>query len=631
MRLFQPDPRRPRTLGAVFVITIVMATLLTAFFHTQVVRGKQYTVRSESNRLRPVVIPAPRGTIHDRNGEVVATSTTRYSVSLLPAPAEAIRQTLVDLAPFLGLAAGDVEALMDRRGARPHDLLTVTDDATFPQAAALEERRAAFGGVMVVERPRRHYPAGAAIGHVVGYVGEITREELGRSAYRGAGYRQGRMVGKAGIEKQYELHLGGEDGARFVEVDAMGRVVDPRASVGALAPEPGEELRLTLDLGLQEYVHDIFPDTMKGAVVAMVPSTGEILALYSHPTFDPNDFVDGIRPSLWSALRDDPMKPLLDRTTIATYPPASTFKTVVAAIGVRRGLVTADTRMPLACTGGMAYAGRYARCWKRSGHGSLTLAQAIEKSCNVYFYQLGIRLGLRELTAQGTRMGFGRKTGIDLPVERSGRFPTGPDWYRRHFGYVAPSEVMSLAIGQGPNDQTVLRMAHFYSAIAGNGSAPGPHLVATGGGEEDEGALDLGLTAGELREVWAGLELVTRAGGTGVEASLERWQIYGKTGTAQNPPHPDHGWFVGFSGKPGRSPEIVVAAIVEHGLHGDDVATLAAKAINFYLDRKYGHPFDPRPTLVERWSSGRKPWGAMDRYPAPLVPGTAVSPPTDEA
>jgi penicillin-binding protein 2 len=624
MTLFPPDPRRRRTLGAVFVIAFLTATLLTAFFQTQVVSGKQYAARAEMNRLRPIEVPAPRGTIYDRNGEVVATSTTSYSVSLLPASAGTIRETLVDLAPFLGLATGEIAKLMERRDARPHDLLTITKDATFPQVAALEERRAAFPGMMIVERPKRYYPAGAAIGHIIGYVNEITPEELEETEYRKAGYRQGRWIGKAGIEKEYELHLGGRNGARFVEVDAMGRVVDPRPPAAAYPPAPGRELKLTLDLGLQEYIHDVFPDTMKGAVVAMVPSTGEVLAMYSHPTFDPNDFVGGIGPSLWRALQSDPAKPLLDRTTIATYPPASPFKIATAVVGVKHGLVKADTRMPIACTGGMAYGGRYARCWKAAGHGPLTLAEAIEKSCNVYFYQLGIQLGLRELAAQGTRMGFNRKTGIDLPAERAGRFPTGPEWYRKRFDYVAPSEVMSLAIGQGPNDQTVLRMAYFYSAIAGNGSAPEPHLAATGRREEGEGALDLGLSAGQLREIWAGLELVTRLGGTGAEASLERWQIYGKTGTAQNPPHPNHGWFVGFSGKPGRSPEIVVAAIVEHGLHGDAVATLAAKVINFYLDRKHGRPLDPRPTLGERWRSGRKPWGAVDRYPAPLVPGRAA-------
>ncbi|MDQ3389154.1 MAG: penicillin-binding transpeptidase domain-containing protein, partial [Gemmatimonadota bacterium] len=405
-----------------------------------------------------------------------------------------------------------------------------------------------------------------------------------------------------------------------------GRVVDPRASVGALAPEPGEDLKLTLDVELQKYIHEVFPDSMKGAVVAMVPSTGEILAMYSHPTYDPNDFVGGIRSSLWAALREDSMIPLLDRTTIALYPPASTFKTATAAMGIREGILTAETRMPIACNGGMAYAGRYSRCWKRSGHGSLTLPEAIEQSCNVYFYQVGIRLGLKKVIEEGTRMGLTRRTGIDLPAERSGIYPTEVPWYQRRFNTPAvPSDVMALAIGQGPNSQSVLRMAYLYSAIAGDGSAPEPHLAANvrlaAANSTDPGEIDLGMTPDQLAILWEGLRLVTESRGTAVQSSLERYKLYGKTGTAQNA-GADHAWFVGFAGVPGRNPDITVAVIVEHGLHGDAAAPLAAKVANFYLDRKYGQPFDPIPTWGERVRAGRL-W-EFDPPGRRLVPPTST-------
>jgi penicillin-binding protein 2 len=608
MKLFQPDTRKRRMLGAVFAISFALSILVTAFFHTQVVTGKAYAMRSEENRLRPIVIPAPRGTILDRNGEVVATSITGYSVSILPGDSATIHSTLQDLAPFLGLSANDVAVLFQRRNARPNDLLEVTQGATFSQAAAIEERRAAFPNLLVVERPRRYYPAGPAIGHMIGYVGEISERELQLPKYKDAGYRQGQLIGKSGIEAQYELMLGGKDGARFVEVDAMGRVVDPRSTVGAVSPTPGKTLHLTLDLELQKYIHSIFPDTMMGAVVALVPSTGEVLALYSHPNYDPNDFVGRIPGNLWRELNTDPMKPLLDRTVNALYPPASTWKTATALIGIQRGMVTATSHMPIPCTGGMLYAGRYARCWNRAGHGSLDLAHAIEKSCNVYFYQLGIRIGLAELTRSGTRLGFSRKTGIDLPNEKSGIFPTGIDWLKRRFGYVAPSDVMSLAIGQGPNQQSVLRQSYFYSAIAGNGTAPRPHLVADDSLRVDDDkhpALDLNLSRTGLSALWQGLSLVTEQDGTAVQSSLARYKLYGKTGTAQNPQGPDHGWFVGFAGPPNGNPEVVVGVIVEHGLHGDAAAPLAAKVANFYLDRKHGHPFDPAPTWGERMRAGK--------------------------
>ncbi len=525
---------------------------------------------------------------------------------LLPAGEETVRRTLRDLAPFLGLSRANIDRLLRRRAARPHDLLTITDDGPYAQVAAIEERRAAFPNLIIAERPKRYYPAGRAVGHLVGYVAEISAEELELPEFAWAGYRQGRWIGKAGIERQYELALGGRDGASFVEVDARGRIVDPHTTVSSIAPTPGRDLQLTLDLELQNYVHEIFPDTMKGAVVAMVPSTGEILAMYSNPSFDANNFVGGIDPELWQALSQDPDRPLLNRAVSALYPPASTWKLATAAAGLERGLVTASTRMPIPCTGGLYYAGRYWRCWYEPGHGSLDLVGAIKHSCNVYFYQLGLRLGLQELVEAGTRMGFNSRSGIDLPGENEPTFPTGLDWYRRHFGYTPQAaEALSLAIGQGPNSQTVLRMAHFYSAIAGNGNAPEPHLVRREGAGEGEGAIRMDLSSEDLKALWAGLAEVMAPGGTGYMSSLERWVTYGKTGTAQNPHGEAHGWFAGFAGPPDQPPEIAVVVLIEHAESGSRTAPVATKAMNFYLDKKYGFPFDPAPTLFERLQAGR--------------------------
>ena len=610
MKFFRFDTRQRRVLGALFAIALVVSILLTAFFQTQVVRGEQYATRSEENRLQPISVPAPRGTITDRNGEVIATSVPGYSVKLLPGTEVTIRRTLRDLAPFLGLSEAEVARVLEERKAKPHGLLTLTDDATYVQVAAIEERRTAFPNLIITEKPKRFYPAGPSVAHLIGYVAEISEQELARPEYERAGYKQGRWIGKAGIEKQYELLLSGQDGARFVEVDAMGRVIDPRTSVGVQPPVPGGDLKLTLDLGLQKYIREIFPDTMKGAVVAMVPSTGEVLALYSNPTFDPNDFVGGIPADLWHALSQDTTNPLLNRAVGALYPPASTFKLVTAAAGLERDLVEAGTEMPIPCNGGMRYAGRYFGDWYGPpGFGSLDLVGAIKHSCNVYFYQLGIQVGLNELTRAGTEMGFNRPTGIDLPGEKTPTFPTGPQWYKERFGWdPTPSEVLSLAIGQGPNAQTILKMAQFYSAIAGNGSAPEPHLVAREGAGEGPGAIDLDLSPEDLKALWAGLAEVTEKGGTAYLSSLERWKLYGKTGTAQNSGGKDHGWFAGFAGPPGEAPEIVVVAIIEHGLHGSDVAPIAAKAAQFYLDKKHGLPFDPQPTLIERLESGRTSW-----------------------
>ncbi|HVH12457.1 MAG TPA: penicillin-binding transpeptidase domain-containing protein, partial [Longimicrobium sp.] len=248
-------------------------------------------------------------------------------------------------------------------------------------------------------------------------------------------------------------------------------------------------------------------------------------------------------------------------------------------------------------------------------------------SCNVYFYQLGIRIGLSELARAGSRLGFTERTGIDLPAELPGIFPRSVAWYKEYFGTDAvPSDIMSLAIGQGPNSQTPLRMAYVYSAIAGNGTAPPPHLVVTDSTINAAPGIDLELDSKGLEALWEGLRLVTEPEGTALQSSLARYKVYGKTGTAQNPQGPDHGWFVGFAGRPGGNPEIAIAVIVEHGLHGDAAAPLASKIANFYLDKKYGHPFDPAPTLGERWRAGRP--GSNGQWDDPnrrLVPPTRTA------
>ncbi|MBW3627915.1 MAG: penicillin-binding protein 2 [Gemmatimonadetes bacterium] len=604
MRLFQPDTRQRRTMCALFAISFVVATLLTAFFQTQVVSGSQYMVMSEDNRLRPVVIPAPRGTIYDRNGEIVATSIPGFAVMLMPGTAEVIKETLVDLQPFLGLANEDIEKLLETRAGRPHDLLEVTTDATFSQVATLEERRTSFPNLLVVDRPKRYYPAGAAIGHMIGYVAEISKEQLQLPEYKEAEYQQGRWIGKAGLEKQYEFSLSGTDGARYVEVDARGKVIGMLAPEQAKKPKAGKDIRLTLDLDLQRFAHSIFPKGMNGAIVAMVPSTGEVLALYSHPTFDPNELVRGISPQLWTSLNTDSRRPLLNRATAGIYAPGSTFKLATALIGLERGVITPETKMPYGCSGGMSYAGRYSRCWKKEGHGSLDLAAAIQHSCNVYFYQLGIWLGLSQLSAEGTRLGFSRTTGIDLPTEEEGTFPAGTEWYRKRFGWTpTPSEVMSLAIGQGPNAQTPLRMTQFFSALAGNGTAPSPHLIVNSASAR---ALetDLRVSRPTLVAVREGMARVTEPGGTAYMSSLKRWKLYGKTGTSQNSQDlkRPHAWFAGFAGPRDRDPEIAVAAIVEFGEHGSSAAApLAAKIADFYLNKKHGFKTDPtQQTLAER-------------------------------
>lgn len=603
---FNPRSRRQRALLALLVIALVLGTVGAAFFRAQVLDNTRFRLRADNNRLRIVPIPAPRGAMFDRNGELLAETLPSHALLLEPAPVDSVRERLARLAPVLDLDSAAVGALLEEFDEHSDEPLRVTSALSFEQLSWIEEHRAELPGVLLDTQPLRHYPAGAAVAHLVGYVGEISKREMEDSAWQG--YSRGQPIGKAGLERQYERTIGGQPGARYMEVDARGRVVARVADHYATPPVRGQDIQLTLDLELQRYAHQVFPRGMRGAIVAMVPSTGEVLALYSHPTYDPNQLIGRIDPTVWRGLNTDPARPLLNRATFGIYPPGSTWKLATALIGLEKGVVTPETRFPVSCSGGMNYAGRYARCWKPTGHGALNLEDAIATSCNVYFYQLGIRLGVNQLAREGTRLGFSRRTGIDLPVEQAGTFPEDVAWYRRRFGWTpTPSEVTSLAIGQGPNAQTPLRMAQFFSALAGDGTAPAPHLLRRAADAAVVPETDLRVSRQSLAVVRRGLARVLEPGGTAYMASLSDWKLYGKTGTSQNSQDlkRPHAWFTGFAGPADGAPEIAVAVVVEFGESGSAAAApLAAKVADFYLNTKHGRPVSQLQTLAER-SSGR--------------------------
>ena len=589
---FHPTARRRRSLHAILFLVMALGLLGAAFFRTQILKNGEFALRADDNRFDIVPIPAPRGAIVDRDGKLIAETVTGYALSVQAGPADSVRARLAPVMQLLGLDSAAVEDAVVRARTSRGKPVQVVPNLSFEQVSRLEERRGLLRGLVLDARPMRRYPAGAAVAHVVGYVLEINDRELASKEWEG--YRQGQHIGKTGIERQYEKALGGAMGAQYMEVDSRGRVLGRFAPQINDPPEPGQDVRLTLDLDLQRYAHQIWPAGMRGAVVAMVPSTGEILALYSAPTYDPNLFVGGVSSQDWARLNTDPARPLLNRAIAGIYPPASTWKLATAIVGLERGVITPEYVMPVACVGGMAYAGRYSRCMKREGHGPQNLIQAIANSCNVYFYQLGIRLGLEELTRAGTRLGFSRATGVDMPGERVGTFPTGKQWYVNRFGWrPPPSEVMNVSIGQGPNAQTPIRMAQFFSALAGNGTARAPHLLR---GDDAPVETNLGVSPQTLSSVWQGLAAVIEAGGTAHAVELRNWKLYGKTGTSQNSADAKkpHAWFTGFAGPRGGAPEIVVAVIVEFGESGGRAAApVAAQLADFYLNKKHGRPTPP--------------------------------------
>ena len=374
----------------------------------------------------------------------------------------------------------------------------------------------------------------------------------------------------------------GLEGVHFVEVDARNRVVRDagvRPDIPAEAPPP---LQTTLDLDLQKFIHEQFGDTLQGGVVALDPWTGGVLALYSGPTFDVNRFTGGISPSYYDSLNTDPRRPMYQKAFKGSYPPASTFKLAMAVMGMEAGIVDIDTRMPQPCTGGYMFGGRYFRCWDSKGHGHATLAQAIARSCNVYFYQLGLRLGLENLVAGGVRMGFADRSGLDLPYETRPEFPNpnATEYYDKKFGKGrwVNSLALNLSIGQGENAQTVVNMARFYAALATDGKAAAPHIVQDSTPERKE---LFSLTPEQLLQLRVAMSDVVSGRGTAGSAAIQGLTVAGKTGTAQNPPRPDHAWFVGFA--PVDSPRVVVAVMLEYGEHGYYAARLATKVMERYL------------------------------------------------
>ena len=600
--------RRLRSLAvrARVLVLFLLGALAAVLFRYQVLTSSDWLLRSQSNRLRTLSVPAPRGVIRDRAGRVLADNVPGYSVSILPDRPDSMISTLRRLRGHLEIDErrfGDLSA--QARTGPPRPLLVLVD-APFEAVAALEERRSIFPRLLIETRPKRRYPAAEVGAHVIGYVGEINESEL--EAREDEGAEPGWIVGRSGVEAQYEATLQGRPGTRYVEVNAEGRIVGSFAGVPGVTEEPGRDLDLSLDLELMEWIHHIFPEGLNGSVVALDVETGGVLALYSAPAFDPNVFAGVVDRSDWNRLVGDPVSPLYHRAVMGKYPPGSPWKLATAAIALELGAVTPSEHMPVSCRGSFLFGNRSYRCWKEEGHGSLSLAEAIKHSCNVYFYQLGVRVGLERMLEAGNRMGFGTRSGIDLPQEAGGSFPDGPGFWRRRYDYdPREGEALNLAIGQGPNDQTPLKMAQFLLAVARDGSAPAPWLRGSPDGVPNREGWSLSIPPEHLEHIREGMRRVTRQGGTAYLSSLEHFDLLGKTGTAQSGGNrPNHAWFTAMAGPYGSAPEIVVVALVEFGGSGSGVAApLVAKTADYHLRGRHGIPRDTIQTLGEHLLAGR--------------------------
>ena len=567
---------RERADIARLVLLGAFLVLIGAFFRTQVLQHEKFQLKAATNRLRPIQLTSPRGSILDRKGQVLAENVPGYSVKLLAQSTDSLRAVLARVARFVPLDSARVTDIIQRYLQARYQPALVFGDASFDVVAKLEEHRSLLPGLVIQAEPKRLYPAGKSIAHLVGYVSEVTEADLNADRYPGAVL--GSIVGKAGLEGEYDDTLRGIEGVRYIEVNARGRLVREEAASASLPPTPGKRIVTTIDLDLQRFVDSIWPAGVRGALVAMTPN-GEIRALYSAPTFDPNHFVGGISSAEWRSLNTDPARPLLDRVIQARYPPASPIKLAIAAMALKRGLINLNTTMPEPCRGGLRLGNRVFRCWKKEGHGTLDLTGAVAASCDVYFYQLGLRLGLDAILQDGVLMGFRDKSGVDLENELSPIYPTSLAYFDRLYGprhWSAPGTTLNFSIGQGENTQTLINMVKFYQGLAGSGATVTPYIVKPASTRPRS----LGLTARELDGLRRALIAVVERGTASANRRADL-AVAGKTGTAQNPHGEDHGWFIGFA--PADKPELVVGGIMEFAKHGTTVAPYVVQTLRRYI------------------------------------------------
>ncbi len=596
--------RRERTL--MIAVVGIFGLVILRLFVLQVLEGSRYRELSEENRIRVEVLTAPRGEIRDRKGRLLADCVPSFTVSLDPLDKAYVRNpslldsTLAALGPMLDV---DTAVLRDKiRRERKISFLPVRlkRNVDIKSVAFVSEHRDRLPGVQVESEPLRRYPLGLMASHLLGYVGEISDKELADPAY--ADYLSGDLMGRMGIERRYEKLLRGQDGKRFVEVNALGRKGDFLGEKHPVLPTRGTNLTLTIDLDLQRAAEDAFEAGARGAVVAIDPRNGEVLALASKPNYDPNEFSTGITQERWSEMSGGGNYPLFNRAIQAAYPPGSTLKPFTALAGLEAGAITAGTYFAQSCTGEYRFGSRLFGCWKHDGHGSLAVHDAIVRSCDVYFYQLGLRIGLDRLAEYMAKLDLSGKTGIDLPQERRGLFPDEA-WYDRHFGAGRWSRgiILNIAIGQGEVTLTPVKLAQLAAFIANGGTLWKPHLIRGVGSDrtlrsetpEDSLRHDVAVSARSLSVVRAAMaSVVSDPQGTGGRARVDSLTIAGKTGTAQNPHGKDHALFICFA--PVESPRIAIAVLVENAGHGSTAAApIARKVLEAFF-----HPAMPENAAV---------------------------------
>ncbi|MBF0370519.1 MAG: penicillin-binding protein 2 [Magnetococcales bacterium] len=561
-------------------------------FHLQVMKGGDYRDLAENNRISLQPVPALRGRILGRHGQILVENSPDYRLMVTPELSGGLERLLQRLKPFLDMSSEEIHKVLDQARRQSSFLpLNVKSHLTWAELSRIEARIHTFPGTTLQIQSLRHYPFGPLAAHVLGYMGSVNDKD--RKKFPHIPFRSGDLVGKTGMERRHESNLRGVEGIREVEVNALGRQV---RELNQTPPTPGEDLHLTLDTDLQRDAEEAIGDNA-GAVVAMNPNTGEILAMTSQPAYDPNQFIRGFSGKQWRKLVNDRRRPLSNKAIGGQYPPGSTFKIVVALAALADEKVDSGERFY--CGGHITRQDHRFYCWKRRGHGRMDLKQALAQSCDVYFYRLAEKVGINAIERFARRLGLGDSTGLDLAGERSGLVPSR-SWKRARYGKPwYPGETLISAIGQGYMLATPLQLANMIATIANGGTLFRPSLIRHKPNQLPEVLGFANLNQAHLALVKDGLEEVLNGPmGTALKARPEHVRAAGKTGTSQvvrhrrkesgkviksdNPLHRDHALFVAYA--PVDQPEIAISIVVEHGGSGASTAAPVAKSI---LDRYF--------------------------------------------
>lgn len=584
------------------VMLVILMAYVLRMWHLQVLEGGKYRYQSENNRIRLEDIPAPRGLIFDRNGVPLVENRPAYHLLLIREDIHDLDGTIREVGRLCGKNPQELFNILEANRQTPKFLpIRLIADLDRDCLARIEAQRIRLPGVVIQLEPKREYRWNGTAAHLIGYLSEITEAELKSEVYRS--YYAGEDIGKFGVEGSFEKYLHGKRGGRQVEVDAIGRRM---RLLDEVLPIPGRNVWLTIDIELQKIAESCLQGHV-GAIVALDPTNGAVLALASSPVFDQEKFIRGLTKDEWQKLSKDPNHPLLHRCIGAAYPPGSTFKPFMALAALKEGVVSTETTF--GCPGYLQFANRKYRCWKDHGHGSVDVDRALVQSCDVFFYNSGMRLGVDRIAQYANMFGLGEKPGIGLNGEHPGLIPTS--WWKKNATGVPwqKGETLSVSIGQGFDLATPLQMASGYAAVANGGKLWQPYVVRRIEGNSSD----------EIDEIRAKLKrkisieqryfdivrkgllgVVEEERGTGHSIKDKSVLIAGKTGTAQvvkvadgvnrklvarmaKEKNRDHAWFVGYA--PAGDPKIVVSAIVEHGEHGATTAApLVQKVILSYLN-----------------------------------------------